>query len=180
MTLRFKLYLEYFSFRIAQQQENARKFSRQPPPKIIPTPIVPPPQPSKPVDLTSSLLQSNLNQLTTKTTQPIPQPTKLNQTVPNYSLNMGNTASYGYPNTMPFDNQLALPPNTGWSGPTGNLSSSSANFNNKWANNQNNQTSMKQDWSAFESLLPNQSQSSTNNNNTVKKLSKSEMMDLLS
>lgn len=93
---------------------------------------------------------------------------------------MGNTASYGYPNAMPFDNQLALPPNTGWSGPTGNLSSPSANFNNKWANNQNNQTSMKQDWSAFESLLPNQSQNSTNNNNTVKKLSKSEMMDLLS
>lgn len=180
MTLCFKLYIEYFSFRIAQQQETARKFSRQPPPKIIPTPIVPPPQPSKPVDLTSSLLQSNLNQLTTKTTQPVTQPTKLNQTVPNYSLNMGNTASYGYPNAMPFDNQLALPPNTGWSGPTGNLSSSNANFNNKWANNQNNQSSMKQDWSAFESLLPNQSQSSTNNNNTVKKLSKSEMMDLLS
>ncbi|XP_023936114.1 SCY1-like protein 2 [Bicyclus anynana] len=196
--------------RIAQQQETARKFSRQPPPKAITTPsIQPPPQP-KPVDLTSSLLQTNLSQLTTKTqpmannTQPTTKP------MPNYSLNLGNSPAYQSP--MPFDNQLALPPNTGWNSPSsnftspsgnftspsgnftspsgnftsssgnftspsGNFTSPSGNFNNKWANNQN-QTNIKQDWSAFESLLPTQGQS--NNNNEIKKLSDSEMMDLLS
>ncbi|XP_047531256.1 SCY1-like protein 2 [Vanessa atalanta] len=173
--------------RIAQQQESARKFSRQHPPHVIPAPvIVPPPQLSKPVDLTSSLLQSNLNQLTTRPLQPassISQPTPIvTQTVPNYNLNVGNTsANLGYQNSsIPFDNQLALPPSTGWTQPMGNFSNPSGNFNNKWANNQNNQNSMKQDWSAFESLLPNQNQNSTNNNNPVKKLNTSEMMDLLS
>lgn len=167
-------------FRIAQQQESARNFSRQAPPKVIPTPsIIPPPQTPKPVDLTSSLLQTNLKQLTTKQYQPnVPQPINQRQpsqpSLPNYNLNMVNPST-NY--TMPFDNQLALPPSTGW--PTG-TSNQSGNFNNKWANNQNNQGSMKQDWSAFESLLPTQTQNTTNNNNNVKKLSNSEMMDLLS
>lgn len=77
----------------------------------------------------------------------------------------------GYQNSsIGFDSQLALP-STAW-----NTNSTNANFNNKWANKQNNQTAIKQDWSAFESLLPNQN----NNTNEVKKLSDNEMMDLLS
>lgn len=68
-----------------------------------------------------------------------------------------------------------------WTGPPNIANqSTTANFNNKWANNQNNQTNMKQDWSAFESLLPTQTQNTNTNNNNVKKLSNSEMMDLLS
>nr|CAY54151.1 unnamed protein product [Heliconius melpomene] len=152
--------------RIAQQQETARKFSKQSP-NVIPTPsIIPPPQTPKPVDLTSSLLQTNLNQLTTKY-QPnqSTKPQSINQSVPNYNLNMANPT-------------FAL--NT-WTGPSNVVNqSTTANFNNKWANNQNNQTNMKQDWSAFESLLPTQTQNTNTNNNNVKKLSNSEMMDLLS
>lgn len=39
---------------------------------------------------------------------------------------------------------------------------------------------MKQDWSAFESLLPTANSNTTSNNNNVKKLTDNEMMDLLS
>lgn len=64
-----------------------------------------------------------------------------------------------------------------------NLSTTSAagpaNFNNKWANNQQNQNKVKQDWSAFESLLPTANNNSTPNSE-VKKLTDNEMMDLLS
>lgn len=64
-----------------------------------------------------------------------------------------------------FDTQLALP-STAWNNPQ-------SNFNNKWTNNQT--QNVKQDWSAFESLLPSQQ-----NNDKVKKLNDNEMMDLLS
>ncbi|XP_034829277.1 SCY1-like protein 2 [Maniola hyperantus] len=198
--------------RIAHQQETARKLSRQPPPKAIPTPsIQPPPQP-KPVDLTNSLFQTNLSQLTTKTYPTANVTQSTSKPMPNYNLNLGNSPAYQSP--MPFENQLALPANTGWTSPqtgnfsspsgnftsptgnfsspsgnftsptgnftspTGNFTDPSGNFNNKWANNQTKQTKMKQDWSAFESLLPTQGQS--NNNNDVKKPNDSEMMDLLS
>ncbi|XP_026748756.1 SCY1-like protein 2 [Galleria mellonella] len=159
--------------RLAQQQETVRKFSQQPPPTAI---SAPPRQQPKPVDLTSSLLQSNLNQLTTKSYPNTSTPNPISPQGPNYNISMtSNQMPFGYQNNMPtgFNSQLALPPTTGWSPASGN-------FNNKWANNQN-QGNMKQDWSAFESLLPNQSQNNNQTtNNNVKKLSDSEMMDLLS
>ncbi|XP_045499211.1 SCY1-like protein 2 isoform X3 [Colias croceus] len=202
--------------RLAQQQETARKFSRQPPPTAITTPKpIPPPQPQT-IDLTSSLLQSNLTQLV----KPIPSQnnnsmghmggTLMGNTSPNNNSfpmgrnpinlmgNTGNSNTMGsnlgnnqIGNTMgsgminnqignsnlgnnsmgyAFQSQLALPPSTGW-----NNNTPSGNFNNKWAGNQ----SMKQDWSAFESLLPSQTQNNSNSNNNPKKLSNSEMMDLL-
>ncbi|XP_045499209.1 SCY1-like protein 2 isoform X1 [Colias croceus] len=227
--------------RLAQQQETARKFSRQPPPTAITTPKpIPPPQPQT-IDLTSSLLQSNLTQLV----KPIPSQnnnsmghmggTLMGNTSPNNNSfpmgrnpinlmgNTGNSNTMGsnlgnnqigntmgsgminnqigntmgnnsigntlgsnmsnnsISNTMgsnlgnnsmgyAFQSQLALPPSTGW-----NNNTPSGNFNNKWAGNQ----SMKQDWSAFESLLPSQTQNNSNSNNNPKKLSNSEMMDLL-
>ncbi|CAG9562341.1 unnamed protein product [Danaus chrysippus] len=179
--------------RIAQHQETSRKFNRQTP-SAIPTPsIVPLPQPPKPVDLTNTLLQSNLNQLTTKQFQVTNNTNSLanmtssaaNTSTPNYNLNIGSPIGFGYQNqSMPFDNQLALPPSTGWTSPNSaantTFGNQSANFNNKWANNQSNQNNMKQDWSAFESLLPSQTKNNSSNNNNVKKLSDSEMMDLLS
>ncbi|XP_028172780.1 SCY1-like protein 2 [Ostrinia furnacalis] len=172
--------------RIAQQQETVRKFNNQPAPTAIPAI---PKHPPRTVDLTSSLLQSNLSQLTSHKSFPSPAPTKppLNmtlsspnynvQTGPNYNVNQPRPYQFpaSNPNSLPgFDNQLALPPNTGWNPQT------TGNFNNKWANNQNQQTNMKQDWSAFESLLPSQSNNNPTTNNNVKKLTDSEMMDLLS
>ncbi|KOB65263.1 SCY1-like protein 2, partial [Operophtera brumata] len=87
-----------------------------------------------------------------------------NQNSMNY--NASTNTSFGYQSQaqnapMPFDNQLALPPTT-WSN-SGNTNAS--NFNNKWTTNQTN-SNLKQDWSAFESLLP--SQSNTNNNGNTK------------
>lgn len=77
------------------------------------------------------------------------------------------TSNYSYQNQFTgFD---ALP--TSSAGP--------ANFNNKWANNPNNQNKVKQDWSAFESLLPTANNNPTPNSE-VKKLTDNEMMDLLS
>ncbi|CAH0399667.1 unnamed protein product [Chilo suppressalis] len=165
--------------RIAKQQETVKRFTNQPMPAAIPSP--PLKQLAKPVDLTSSLLQSNLNQLTT------PKPNQTIVPTPNYNMsslpnqpnynNIGPSRPYNYNPNMPtgFDTQLALPANTGWS------NTASGNFNNKWANNQNNQTKMKQDWTAFESLLPSQTQNNnqTSTNNNIKKLTSSEMMDLL-
>ncbi|XP_075975101.1 SCY1-like protein 2 [Anticarsia gemmatalis] len=161
--------------RIAQQQESVRKFVHQPKPTAIPAP----PRPlHKPVDLTNSLLQSNLNQLS----KPIPHtasshlpstPSVLPITNNHFSTSGIPNSNYTYQNQFQgFDNQLALP-STAWTSPSG------ANFNNKWANNQTNQTNMKQDWSAFESLLPTANNTSATNNN-VKKLTDNEMMDLLS
>ncbi|XP_063891505.1 SCY1-like protein 2 [Helicoverpa armigera] len=168
--------------RIALQQESVRKFSNQPVPKAIPAPKK---STYKPVDLTTSLLQSNLNQLS----KPIPgSASAMSHPTSNASTNLQqmsnmiystpglsqNSSKYVTPNQFTgFDNKPAVP-SSNWS------STSSANFNNKWANNQsqaNNKT--KQDWSAFESLLPT-GDSSTSNNNNVKKLTDNEMMDLLS
>lgn len=145
-----------------------RKFSQQPPPRAVAAP--PRPQP-RPVDLTSSLLQSNLTQLTSSPLQPANMNQRL--TSPNYNISQPNQP-FGYQNQNAptgFDTQLALPPATGWSPASGN-------FNNKWANGQN--QNVKQDWSAFESLLPSQQNNNQNSNNNVKKLTSSEMMDLLS
>lgn len=76
--------------------------------------------------------------------------------------------NYGHPNQYSgFDNQTQV----NWT------SASAANFNNKWANNQN--QGNKQDWSAFESLLPTANNNQTGDNNS-KKLTDNEMMDLLS
>ncbi|CAH0587149.1 unnamed protein product [Chrysodeixis includens] len=162
--------------RIAQQQESVRKFSRQPSPALRPPRKVT----HKPVDLTNSLLQSNLNQLT----KPIPTSastmitTSHNTILPptsssHYSLTgiSGSHASnYSYPNQFAgFDNQSQA----NWS------SASAANFNNKWTNNQNQNQGNKQDWSAFESLLPTANNNQTGDNN-AKKLTDNEMMDLLS
>lgn len=83
------------------------------------------------------------------------------------STNLPQSMGFGAQNApIGFDNNL--------------MNVNSGNFDNKWANNENNQSKMKQDWSAFESLLPNQSKGNENSNNNVKKLSDNEMMDLLS
>ncbi|KAI8421432.1 hypothetical protein MSG28_009499, partial [Choristoneura fumiferana] len=186
--------------KLAQQQEVAQRINRQPPPTAIPAPQK---TTRPPLDLTSSLLQSNLSALTTQkpqynintaqynqntslynqnttttplynqntTTTPVYNQNTTttpvynqNTTTPLYNHNVttpqynSNTTpqsqpNYGFNQNSPFG-QLALPSSTSWTSPT------SGNFNNKWANNQNNQTTMKQDWSAFESLLP----TATNNN----------------
>lgn len=163
--------------RIAQQQENVRKFSNQQQPKAIPAPrsnaLT-----HKPVDLAATLLQSNLNQLS----KPIPS-SMSNPVTPSQGMaqltnthfsttGMPANTNFGYQNQFtPFDNQPALP--TNWNAPP------SGNFNNKWANNQNQSQAKKQDWSAFESLLPTPNNNTPSNSN-VKKLSDNEMMDLLS
>lgn len=90
---------------------------------------------------------------------------------PNTPMGLNNStpalmAAPMYQNHTNFDN---LASNTNWSATTGN-------FNNKWANNQS--QTVKQDWSAFESLLPNQN-GNQENSNTTKKLSNNDMMDLL-
>ncbi|KAI5637620.1 protein kinase domain-containing protein [Phthorimaea operculella] len=170
--------------RIAQQQDTARKFSQTTAQAPQPIKIAPPvmKNTTKSVDLTSSLLESNLTQLSKNTshTKPLPStlssPTNINPyqnrgspMVPN---NVPTTANYNYQNQpMGFpDSQHNIAANQ-WN--------ANANFNNKWATNQN-QSNMKQDWSAFESLLPSQNQKTENANNNVKKLSNNEMMDLLS
>ncbi|XP_068633859.1 SCY1-like protein 2 [Battus philenor] len=172
--------------RLAQQQDTVRKYTRHPPPTAIPAPQA---LPTKPVDLTSSLLQSNLSQLSQK---PFPLMTNSHNATQNTFGMSLSSPNYSSSNFMPtstsmnpayshhasgFDNQLALPAATGWTAPTPTPTPTNANFNNKWANNQNKQTIMKQDWSAFESLLPTQNQ---NNNNSIKKEESSEMVDLLS
>lgn len=58
---------------------------------------------------------------------------------------------------------------------------SNSSMNNKWMKQSNQSQNIRQDWSAFESLLPDQSQGNGNgNNNNVKKLNTNEMMDFLS
>ncbi|KAJ0183085.1 hypothetical protein K1T71_001061 [Dendrolimus kikuchii] len=155
--------------RIAQQQETVRRFSHQPP---APLPA-PPKTVPKSVDLTTSLLQSNLNQLTTnKPIQATPSVTPNYNNLGSFSTNLGNMGNFVYQSQgnnlqgTGFDTQLALP-STAWNTPQ-------SNFNNKWTNNQT--QNVKQDWSAFESLLPNQQM----NNDKVKNLNDNEMMDLLS
>ncbi|XP_022827750.1 SCY1-like protein 2 [Spodoptera litura] len=162
--------------RIAQQQENVRKFSNQQQPKALP-----PPRSTalthKPVDLAATLLQSNLNQLSkpipSSASHPAPPSQGMTQLTNTHFSTTGMTNSnFGFQNQFnAFDNQPALP--TNWNAP------SSGNFNNKWANNQNQAQAKKQDWSAFESLLPTPNNNTPSNSNT-KKLSDNEMMDLLS
>lgn len=57
--------------------------------------------------------------------------------------------------------------------------SNNSHLNNKWMKQSNQTHNTRQDWSAFESLLPEESQG-TGNNNDVKKLNSNEMMDFLS
>lgn len=180
-------------FRIAQQQESARKLSQHPRPTAIPAP---PKTIAKTTDLTSSLLQSNLSALSHKpNTNASPNvmtpytnmtpnmsynPTMTNQNSnTTYNSAAANNMAYnsnlnlGYQSSVqntskPFDNPTSV---TTWSN-SGNTNAS--NFNNKWTTNQTN-SNVKQDWSAFESLLP-----SNSNNNEKKKVNENEMMDLLS
>lgn len=220
-----------FYCRLAQQQETARKMSRQTP-ISVPTSKIPP-QPQKPADLTSSLLQSNLTQLSKPQCNFNSNSMATNSSI-NYQINslgnsnkfgmsignmgvnamggpignginspmgsaintpigsaihspmgktinspIGNTLNNSIGNntigspmgnsnssmTYGFQNQLALP-SSGWN------NAPNGNFNNKWAN----QANVLQDWSAFESLLPN---SNENQNNNSKKINNNEMMDLL-
>lgn len=59
--------------------------------------------------------------------------------------------------------------------------STNSHLNNKWMKHSNQTNNVRQDWSAFESLLPDQNQGNGNgNNNNVKKLDTNEMMDFLS
>ncbi|XP_041980079.1 SCY1-like protein 2 [Aricia agestis] len=206
--------------RIAQQQETAKKMSRQSGSVLAPV-LSPPPQAPKPVDLTSSLLQSNLTQLSLKPTQNIPPNTGQNLSM-NNPLNTGQNLGFMSPNTgqgftnntginNSFGSPMALPPSMGWKSstnsyassnfsspnfgnagsfngqnvstssyisPTSSLNNTTGNFNNKWANNQNKQTNVKQDWSAFESLLPTSNNNS--NDNSKKNDNTNESVDLLS
>ncbi|KPJ16198.1 SCY1-like protein 2 [Papilio machaon] len=162
--------------RLAQQQDTARRFTRQQPPAAAPAP---PAQPPRPVDLTSSLLQANLTQLSQK---PYPKPTT-SQLAPSYSASsfmstrMPLNTSYGH-NALGLEAQGAAGGAavgaTSWATP------SNANYSNKWAGSQGRQGGVKQDWSAFESLLPAQQQQHDSNKNGVKADGSGEMMDLLS
>ncbi|XP_028027574.1 SCY1-like protein 2 [Bombyx mandarina] len=155
--------------RIAQAQESVRQFANQ----HQPAPIRAPPKssPPKPLDLTSSLLQSNLTQLSTQQSRPAATPGS--HFAPNYHSSMISTMAHS---TLVLNHAQGMggapgtgaPPGAGWP------ATPNSNFNNKWVNNQNPHTNTRQDWSAFESLLPDQS---TNNN---KKMADNEMMDLLS
>ncbi|KAL4704784.1 hypothetical protein ACJJTC_015031 [Scirpophaga incertulas] len=150
--------------RIAQQQETARRLKQQP--TIAP---------AAPTDLTSRLLHTNLNQLTTPKAFTMSQAPNYNISTMNQPYNL-NLQSPNQNRPLPF---TSIPPGFENQAPAV-LANSASNFNNKWANNQNNQTTMKQDWSAFESLLPSQSQNNNQSSDSVKKLSNNEMMDLLS
>ena len=158
---------EYFYFsRIAHQQEIVRNFSVQGPPKPIPAPQK---TISKPLDLTSSLLASNLNQLAkplpSSASHPNNQQTGSSLATPTYST-PSMVSNYSYQSQFSGFDVLS----TASAGPV--------NFNNKWANNPNNQAKVKQDWSAFESLLPTANNNATPNRDD-KKLTDNEMMDLL-
>ncbi|KAF9422708.1 hypothetical protein HW555_001702 [Spodoptera exigua] len=164
--------------RIAQQQENVRKFSNQQQPKAIPAPRSTA-SAHKPVDLAATLLQSNLNQLSKPLPSSVPHPVTPSQSMAPLSnthftnTGMAANSNFGFPNQFTgLDTQPALPSN--WNAP------SSGNFNNKWANNQTQSQAKKQDWSAFESLLPTPNNNTTTSNSNVKPLSDNEMMDLLS
>lgn len=129
---------------------------------------------NKPVDLTRTFLQSNLSQLTTaKPVNPNTRPGlsatvhtfNVNPAMPNSTISFQTTNSYrpsGMENANQWDN------------------SNNSYLNNKWMKqSSSNSLNTRQDWSAFESLLPEQSQGNGNNND-VKKLNSNEMMDFLS
>ncbi|XP_022124599.2 SCY1-like protein 2 [Pieris rapae] len=233
--------------RLAQQQETQRKMSRKTPTMPM-AKVVPPPQLPKAVDLTSSLLQSNLTQLSKPQSSLNPNLTHNNNSM-NYQMStnnfmssspigkvgntignpvrspvgdtitspIGNTlnSSIGHTMNSPIGNTMNSPIGNAMNSPIGNTMNSpigntinspvsntigamgnlnspmssmtygfqnhlaltsspppNGNFNNKWTN----QTNIKQDWSAFESLLPN---SNENKNSNEKKFSNNEMMDLL-
>ncbi|CAK1541904.1 unnamed protein product [Leptosia nina] len=206
--------------RLAQQQDSVRKAQST----TLSTPqVVPLRQPPKAIDLTSSLLQSNLNQLSNTQSNmgktmnnsgsmnnALGHSFQLNNTPGNSTMSSPSTlggsiigssktgvmnnslGSMISPFSAPVSNAVApmgsasaltglcldnnsrgsaypnqIPSTASWS------SSPSGNFNNKWTASQ---TSSKQDWSAFESLLPNSNEASNSN---VKKPNNNEMMDLL-
>ncbi|KAG7298869.1 hypothetical protein JYU34_017324 [Plutella xylostella] len=193
--------------RIAQQQETVKKLTHQPPPTLLTRNQQTPKQ--KPVDLTSSLLQSNLSQLSSTPRSIFPQqnvtsPVMSPMGMQNSSMGMQNSSMGMQNSSMGMQNSSMTMQNSSMSSSSnssmGSLMSMSnnqsyqsvpaidmgnnswsqngGNFNNKWTSNQN-QANTKQDWSAFESLLPSQAQNNSQNNNNVKKLSPTDMMDLL-
>lgn len=165
--------------RIANQQETAQLYSQQQnlhSPKGV---SASGPAANKPVDLTRTLLQSNLNQLTT--TNPLNpnirpghassvQNVNVNPPVPNSTNSFQSTNFY-----RPFGTENANPllQSNQWE------NSSNSQLNNKWMKQSSHTPNTRQDWSAFESLLPEGSQGNGNNND-VKKLNSNEMMDFLS
>ncbi|CAG9132618.1 unnamed protein product [Plutella xylostella] len=193
--------------RIAQQQETVKKLTHQPPPTLLTRNQQTPKQ--KPVDLTSTLLQSNLSQLSSTPRSIFPQqnvtsPVMSPMGMQNSSMGMHNSSMGLQNSSMGMQNSSMTMQNSSMSSSSnssmGSLmsmgnnqsyqsvpaidmgnnswSQNGGNFNNKWTSNQN-QANTKQDWSAFESLLPSQTQNNSQNNNNVKKLSPTDMMDLL-
>ncbi|KAL4705484.1 hypothetical protein ACJJTC_017344 [Scirpophaga incertulas] len=126
--------------RIAQQQETARRLKQQP--TIAP---------AAPTDLTSRLLHTNLNQLTTPKAFTMSQAPNKQQKI-KYKETSQNELTKAPKKQGP--NSQAYPPGLWNQAPA--------------------------DWSAFESLLPSQSQNNNQSSDNVKKLSNNEMMDLLS
>ncbi|KAH9636247.1 hypothetical protein HF086_009443 [Spodoptera exigua] len=168
--------IDPFSFNQAKEKEPPATPVQQP--KAIPAPRSTA-SAHKPVDLAATLLQSNLNQLSKPLPSPVPHPVTPSQSMAPLSnthftnTGMAANTNFSFPNQFTgFDTQPALPSN--WNAP------SSGNFNNKWANNQTQSQAKKQDWSAFESLLPTPNNNTTTSNSNVKPLSDNEMMDLLS
>ncbi|XP_049872710.1 SCY1-like protein 2 [Pectinophora gossypiella] len=164
--------------RLAQQQETVRKFAQQKPLNPPPAPVT---QPAKPTDLTSTLLQTNLNQLSSKSFLAPSNSHPGHTMAPRHSIPVmpNNAQNYNF-QSFQIPSSIGLPDGSHLqSNVTSNQwNANSGNFNNKWANNQSHPANVKQDWSAFESLLPNQKTENANNN--VKKLNDNEMMDLLS
>ncbi|XP_026319330.1 SCY1-like protein 2 isoform X3 [Hyposmocoma kahamanoa] len=150
--------------RIANQQETAQRYAlhqRLPSPKSVATPGF---APKKPVDLTRTLLESNLNQLTTtKSLNPNIRPgvastvqnLNVNPTVPNSTMSFQTTNFY---RPLGMENANPLLQSNQWE------NSNNSHINNKWMKQSNQTHNMRQDWSAFESLLPEESQGTSNNN----------------
>ncbi|XP_037969604.2 SCY1-like protein 2 [Plutella xylostella] len=186
--------------RIAQQQETVKKLTHQPPPTLLTRNQQTPKQ--KPVDLTSTLLQSNLSQLSSTPRSIFPQqnvtsPVMSPMGMQNSSMGMQNSSMGMQNSSMGMQNSSMSSSSNSSMGSLMSMSNNQSyqsvpaidmgnnswsqnggNFNNKWTSNQN-QANTKQDWSAFESLLPTQTQNNSQNNNNVKKLSPTDMMDLL-
>lgn len=168
--------------RISQQQEVVKIMQNQP--SLEPVTISSPPSSSHSKDLTSSLLDANLNSLTTPTSFNKPQP-------PNYTLNspVQNNASFNSLNRTPMNQ---------WSSNSSPWQSNSGFGPNSWTTQPQlaNQPFNKQnDWSALDNLLPTAPKTPMNqmvaqrqpligngNNNSSNNnaLSNDDIMDLLS
>ncbi|GBP52088.1 SCY1-like protein 2 [Eumeta japonica] len=176
--------------RIAQQQETAQRLTQQPPTNMISANIQLQKTQQKPVNLTRTLMQYNLNQLTSTRapnytnisvfpTSSSGEVTSSMQNKTPYTSFYSNSTSTQHiltqNNAMSISSQPALQFNTGWGN---NNSTVTGSLNNKWATSP--QNTLKQDWSAFESLLPDQRDNKNNkNNNSNKSMNNGDMMDLL-